>query len=144
MSKVFLILYTILAGIGTGIQPSLNAGLGKQIGPFAAAFVSFGVGTLVLAGTAFLVGNNNFTAIKSVPWYYFLGGVIGAVFVTATLLATPVIGSAAALTITIAGQIIVALIIDHFGLFGTAKIQLNVWRVLGFVLILVGIRFIFR
>lgn len=67
------------------------------------------------------------------------GGISGAIFITATMLALPRIGIALTIGLVVAGQIIVAVLLDHFGILVTERHNINVWRGLGILLIIAGV-----
>ena len=69
--------------------------------------------------------------LKATPAFYFSGGVYGVIFVTAILMLAPRIGIANTLVATIIGQLIVSVILDHFGLFGLMRHPVNGFRLLG-------------
>ena len=72
------------------------------------------------------------------PWYAWVGGLYGAFFVAMAAFAAPRIGVATMLTAAIGGQILAALMLDHFGLLGLARQPVSMERVAGAVLVLIG------
>jgi len=130
----------VIAGIFIAIQAPTNAILGKASGsPVVAAFISFVVGTLAL-GTMVAASSGRVFApeLKGVPWYAWVGGLYGAFFVAMAAFAAPRIGVATMLTAAIGGQIIAALMLDHFGLLGLARQPVSMERIAGAVLVLIG------
>jgi transporter family-2 protein len=115
----------LLAVTGGGLiaaQAPINARLKIIVGsPLLAAGVSFAIGTFLL-GIAVLMtnGQGGVTALGGGPWWAYLGGLCGAVLVTATLIATPRLGVTSTFVAVIVGQVVIAAIIDRFGLFGVA------------------------
>jgi transporter family-2 protein len=73
------------------------------------------------------------------PWYAWLGGAYGAVYVAIAAYAAPKIGIASLITIGIAGQIAIALLLDHYGLLGLPREPVNLGRVLGAILVVAGV-----
>ena len=85
-----------LTGGLIAMQPAVNAGLGKATGNIAAALVSFAIGTLLLAGDRRGRGPGGGVGEASgVPWYYLLGGVLGAAYVFTALVTVSSIGAGA-------------------------------------------------
>ena len=72
------------------------------------------------------------------PWWIFLAGFIGALFVAGGVVIAPVTGAPALLRPVIAGQLLGATLADHFGLFGLAVRPLSLERALGLALVLAG------
>ena len=130
----------VIAGIFIAMQAPTNAILGKASGsPVVAAFISFVVGTLALGAVVAGSSGRLFAPdLRQVPWYAWLGGFYGAFFVAMAAFAAPRIGVATMLTAAIGGQILAALMLDHFGLLGLARQPVSVERIAGAVLVLLG------
>ena len=69
--------------------------------------------------------------LKSTPAFYYTGGIYGVIFVTTILMLAPRIGIANTLVATIIGQLIISVILDHFGVFGLLRHPINGFRLLG-------------
>ena len=135
----------MLGAAGCGVllvcQPLMNAILARAIGsPFGATLVS-----LIVSVTSALVlvsftgrGTMSRETLGSVPWWVFLAGLVGLLFVLAGVTIAPVTGALVFIVCVIAGQLLGALVVDHFGLFGLAVRHVSLPRVLGLVLVLCG------
>ena len=130
----------VIAGIFIAIQAPTNAILGKASGsPVVAAFISFVVGMAALGAMVAVSGGRVFSPeLRGVPWYAWVGGIYGAFFVAMAAFAAPRIGVATMLTAAVAGQILAALTLDHFGLLGLARQPVSMERVAGAALVLIG------
>jgi bacterial/archaeal transporter family-2 protein len=94
MDKGVYVILTALAGGLIALQAPINAGLGRATGSLPAALVSFGMGTLALAAIVVLTGQaGGLGSVSGVSWYYLLGGLLGAVYVTNALIAVSAIGA---------------------------------------------------
>ena len=86
--------------------------------------------------------------LKRIPgiseWYLYIGGVLGVAILAAPIFLIPRIGATSTLTAIVVGQLVLALLIDHFGLFSFPKIEINFLRILGIILLIVGAFFIKR
>lgn len=145
-NNLFIIL-AILAGMAMPTQATVNSKLAVSIGnPILAAFVSFSVGTIALFVYILLTGVplTNLTAAKDAPLVAWIGGFLGAFFVSVMATVLPRIGVALAFSLAIGGQMLATLIIDHFGLLGVPVKEINLMRVLGAALITVGVILIRR
>jgi transporter family-2 protein len=109
--------------------------------PILASFVSFFVGTialfiyLVASGTSL----GNLALAKNATPVAWVGGILGAFFVTATVTLVPRLGVALTFSLIIAGQMIVTLVIDHFGLLGVPMKEISAARIGGILLITLGV-----
>lgn len=139
MDRGLAVLLTAAAGGLIAAQAPINAGLGKATGSIAAALVSFSVGTLALAAVVVLSGKaGGLSSTFDVSWYYLLGGLLGAVYVTNTLIAVSVIGAGGVAALTVAAQLGASVAIDRLGLFGLDEVPLTPERLVGVALLLAG------
>ena len=144
--NLFSIVLIILAGGATALQAPTNARLMTAVGsPVNAAFVSFAVGTAVLGLMAVLFQTRpDMVAARSLPWYAWIGGLYGVVFVIAATWGVPRLGVALTITLMVAGQLLISLILDHFGAFGAPQQPINVGRLAGVALVIGGVLMVRR
>ena len=144
MSNLLLIILMVAGGVAVAVQPSINARLAEKTGYLQAATISFAVGTLVLLLTSLSVQQGSFKRTFEADWWQLSGGLFGAFFVTMTIVGVPRIGTTAVLALTIVSQLLAGLAMDHYGLFGMRGIPIDFKRMLGVVLLLVGVVLICR
>jgi transporter family-2 protein len=145
VDKGVAVILTAVAGGLIALQAPINAHLGKATGSLPAALVSFMVGTAALAAIVVLSGKaGGIGSTFDVSWYYLVGGLLGALYVTNALLAVSVIGAGGVAALTVAGQLIASVAIDRLGLFGLDQVALTHERLLGVALLLVGTVLIVR
>ena len=134
------VLLTVLAGGFIALQAPINSTLGRSVGTFTAASVSFAIGTITLVGITALVGGGfgDLGEARNLTWYYLLGGVLGAVYVTTALVAVRALGAGGVTAATITGQLATAVVIDRFGVLGLEARPLSLQRVAGVVLLAAG------
>lgn len=138
MPDLFYFFLMLASGVFVALQPLINAGLATRVGVVQAALVSFSVGTMTLAGVSLIYGHGSLKGITGAPPWQLTGGLLGAFFVTAIILAAPRIGTTAALAATIASQLAAGAVLDHFGLLGGRKIPFDLWRGVGVALLFAG------
>jgi transporter family-2 protein len=139
------VLLTALVGGLIALQPPINAGLGRATGNLPAALVSFAVGTLLLALIVALSGKaGGLSSTFDVRWYYLIGGMLGAAYVTVALIAVSSIGAGGVAAATITGQLATAVIIDRLGILGLEETALSATRIAGVVLLLAGTYLVVR
>ncbi len=141
MTNASVSIAVILAGGAMiALQGPINATLGRAVGsPVNAALISFIVGTVALAAVAGAQGvGADGALVRALPWWAWIGGLCGAVFVTAATYAAPRIGVANMLTLAIASQLLMAVAIDHAGALGVPQRAISGGRVAGIVLVIVG------
>jgi transporter family-2 protein len=129
-------------GIAMTFQTAINAQLREHLySPLQAALLSFCIGTLVLAVLVLLqpVSKPNLQDFSSIPWYLWLGGCLGVYAISISIYTAPKLGFLTFSGLVIFGQILTSMIFDHFGLLGTDKTPVNWQRLLGGVVIFIGV-----
>jgi transporter family-2 protein len=132
----------IAAGAALTTQFAVNAQLRTVVGgPVVAAAISFFIGTLALVAAALVVGRQvpEMSVVTSSPWWVWIGGLLGAAFVLASIILTPRLGAATTIGLFLAGQMIASIIIDHFGLLRVAVHEATIPRIVGLMLVLLGV-----
>ena len=131
----------LLAGVLSAVQAPTNARLAGAVGsPINAALISFGVGAAALALLALMLRSRmDLAAMRILPWHAWLGGLYGAIFVAGAAYAAPRIGVASTLIILIAGQLMAAVLIDHFGAFAVPVRAISLERLIGVCLVIAGV-----
>ena len=146
MSRGLAILLAIAAGCFVGLQAPVNARLGRQVGALQAATVSFTIGTLALILVASLSsgGLSGIGSVTRAPWWALIGGVLGAFYVTVALLTVRTLGLSGLTAIVVTGQLVIAVVVDRFGLLGIARQHIGAPRIVGLVLLVVGVVLVVR
>lgn len=136
------IILSIICGIASSVQIGLNATLAKGLGnEMWTAIVALFIGALGLSVYAILTQNMSFKwqGISTAPLWVWTGGLLGAVFVAGSMIAAPKIGSAMFVGLILVGQMLAALVLDHYGLLGFQQSQINLGKILGMCLLVGGL-----
>lgn len=136
------ILLAIAAGMMMPTQAAINNKLAGHVGsPILSAFISFCMGTVALFVYILATGIPiaNLANARNAPAIAWTGGVLGAFFVASAVVLVPRIGVALTFSLIIAGQMLVTLVIDHFGWLGVDVRPVSWPRVVGAALITVGV-----
>ena len=148
MSNIyFYLLLALVAGAMMPTQAAINNRLSFFVdSPILAAFISFFIGTLGLFVYVLIAGVplGNLVSAKNAPAIAWIGGLLGAFFVTSTVVLVPRLGVAMTFSLIIAGQMLITLVIDHFGLLGVPVKEVSLARVGGILLITAGVVLIRR
>ena len=134
-------LLVLAAGGMISLQAPSNAILARVGGsPVLAALISFAVGTVVLFLVWVATGPRpRGSAFAGLPPYAWFGGAYGALYVAVAAYAAPKIGLASLITIGIAGQIAMALLLDHIGALGLPRDPISIGRIGGALLVIAGV-----
>ncbi|MGE8305233.1 DMT family transporter [Pseudomonas sp. B21-031] len=132
----------LLAGAVLPFQAAGNAAVGRALGHWLwGAFTSLTVSSVVVIAALLIlrVPTPDLGKALQGPWWLWIGGVLGALYVAGAAALTPKLGAAGFLVLVVAGQILTAVIADHFGVMGLGGKPVNLARVAGVVLILCGV-----
>ncbi|WP_411168124.1 DMT family transporter [Clostridium sp. MB05] len=139
-------LLSLIAGFALTLQVGINGGLRLKLeNPILSSLISFSVGALgllvvfifsLLNGSTTCININN---IKNIKWWMLMGGLLGAFYILMTILVPPKIGFANMLSIVICGQIVLAVIFDHFGILGNEIHLITPIRIIGVMVLVLGV-----
>lgn len=130
--------------IGVGaivpVQTAVNTRLRADVrDPVVTALYSFLVGTVSLLPVAWVLTGQplpEFSSLADAPLWLFLGGPLGVLFIVGNILLFPQIGSVHTVIMPIVGQMLMGLLIDHFGLFGYDVLSISPLRLFGALIVL--------
>ncbi|TAJ56222.1 DMT family transporter [Brevundimonas sp.] len=136
----------VFGGAATALQAPTNAKMMTAVGsPVNAAFVSFAVGTAALGILAVLLqAKPDMAASRGLPWYAWVGGLYGAIFVVAAAWGVPRLGVATTITLMVAGQLLLSVGLDHFGAMGVPRQTISWGRAAGVLMVLGGVLMVRR
>ena len=140
--KLTWLLIVFVCGALLPLQTGLNTKLGRSIeSPVYSAMICFVIGAVAMGMyLPFSKESMTWAGLKSAPLLSLVGGgLLGAIYITATMLALPRIGMALTFGLIVAGQVIIAVLLDHFNVLVAQQHVINTWRILGMLLIIVGV-----
>jgi bacterial/archaeal transporter family-2 protein len=131
---------TLALGAIVALQPPINSELGRRTSDLGAAFVSVTLTFMILLVVFLVFGDwGSLSKLKEVPAIYLSGGIYGALFVVVSLITVRYLGAGLTIALLIAGQLIVAALLDHYGVLGLDQIELSAARVAGIAALLAGV-----
>ena len=136
--------YTFLAfiaGAALSLQALVNARLSAGIGgAIWAAAISFFVGGIGLLGVQLATRATwpSMERIAAIPYWVWLGGFLGALYVASVITSVPRLGNTTVFGWVIFGQLAASLLLDHFGVLAAAPHPVNALRLIGAALVLGG------
>lgn len=141
MNKVIWILLALLSGAFLPIQAGLNTKLGKAGGSAVhASMLSFAVGTLALVLYLLLTKQAvSWSGLRAAPPVVWLGGLLGAFYVTVIILAYPRLGPGLTFGLVVAGQMLVSLLLEHYNVLVAEQHPISPMRVVGILLVVAGV-----
>ncbi|MFA0789312.1 DMT family transporter [Microbulbifer echini] len=136
----------LMAGIGIPVMATLNSSLGVKLGSSAlATTVLFFVGLLI--SVIYLLKTEGFNASifqKEISWYLYLGGILVAFYILSVTWVSPKFGVGNTISFVLLGQLIAIAAIDHFGLLGAQQNSLDIKRLIGLAMMIIGVLFVVK
>ena len=146
MDRSIWIVLVVCAGAFLPIQAGWNSRIGRDIqNPVWASVISFAVGLILLLLYALLTKQKaNLSTAAGIPLYYWLAGGLGAFFICISILAFPVLGAGLTFSLVVTSQMLVSLFLDHFKILVQQQQTINFPRIMGLLLIVIGVVLIRR
>ena len=140
MSPLVFFGLAVLAGSMIAIQSVLNSALGEKTGHLGSVLILTLVSTFVLVALIRLFPGT--ADLRHLPglsqWYLYVGGILGIVILAAPIFLIPKIGATATLTGLVIGQLLLAVLIDHFGAFNVQRVEIDLTKMFGVILLAFG------
>lgn len=139
---LLLVSFAAIGGAAITVQAGLNGQVARMLGhPLWATLVSLTVSVIAILPMLiiFRAGLPNIASIGTAPWWVWIGGALGAFFITAALVAAPQLGAVTFIAAVITGQLIVSLLLDQFAIAGFPERPITVFRIIGVCLVILGV-----
>jgi len=133
------LLFPVMAGIFISLQSVFNARASEKIGFWETNTFVHGTGFIITVIMLFISGSGGFSKIGEVNKLYLTGGVLGALIVYTVTKGITSLGAALAVAVLLATQLIVATVIDTFGLFGSTPVKFDYTKLIGLLMMIGGI-----
>ena len=141
---LFMIIFTLIGGITLSAQSSINGTFSRKAGTIETTFLTFLTGTMFLTIFILFFGNGNLLVILEAPKWQLSAAFLGTMYLLLTVMAVPRIGVIATSIAGIAGQLVIGVIIDHFGWFNSLVIELDVKRTFALFFMFISLYFIYK
>jgi len=146
LMTIVFILMAIGAGVFMVVQSNINGQVRLRLAdPWQAALVSTSVSTLSLFIISAVSSRRLLPPIGKLtggPWWLLTGGLLGACIVAASLFLVSKLGSGVLFALLVTGQMLAAMVMDHFGMLGLQVHHVNGQRIVGVALLLAGVALI--
>ncbi len=138
LSIALTVLIGILGGLSVGLQGPIASQMSQRIGSAASSFVVHISGAILSGALVLGLGGENIRNWRSLSWYMLISGAFGVILYLTLNHTMPRLGATTALALIIIGQLAMGIIIDQFGLFGVAVRHVDLVRLAGVLLLIVG------
>ena len=129
----------LVGGIAIGLQSPMSSILGNKLGLMEGAFIVHFSGAVAASIPLLVWGGGNLAKWRDVPWYTLGAGTFGLIVVSALSFIIPKVGVAPAVILLVLGQLVVGAILDHFGLLGAAVRPFTIQRLVGLLVVVLGV-----
>ncbi|HEY3343936.1 MAG TPA: DMT family transporter [Anaerolineaceae bacterium] len=133
-----ILLVGLIAGASVGIQSPIAGAMGQRVGGLASSFIVHFSGMLFSAVFLIFRGGEKFQDWTKLPWYMLISGVFGVILYQCISIVLPRLGGTLMVTLIIIGQLLVNVLVDHFGWLGVATHPITPARGLGIAILLLG------
>ena len=137
------IIFSIVAGMAMSVQGVMNTRLGEGIGSLEANALVQGTAFALSLAALMLRHQGSFTALGGVNRLYWLGGVLGIVITLTVMLGIKSLGTTVAVSLILISQLLVAALIDAFGLMDSEKLAFG-WNKYAGLAVMCGGMLLFR
>lgn len=140
MTKLWAIIFALLAGGSTALEAFINGELGKSTTALVATFISLAVGAIFFLVSITVTGDLKYlVSINSFNYKLLLGGVFGGLIIYFTVKAIPNLGVSNTLILTLVSQVLVGFFIDSVIL---GQETMHLYKYIGVILLILGTFFI--
>jgi len=136
---ILIIMIGVISGVAIGIQGPLASIITHKLGLLESVFiVHLGGAVIALVPLLLFQKGGNLSEWRDLPWYVFLAGVSGLVVLAAISYLIPIVGVTPAMMLIILGQVVIGVVLDHYGMLGAAVRQFSTPKLAGIVIMLAG------
>ncbi|MCY8692155.1 DMT family transporter [Bacillus spizizenii] len=141
---LFMILFTMIGGLTLSAQSSINGTFSRKAGTIETTFLTFLTGTMFLTIFILFFGSGSVLGLLEAPKWQLSAAFLGTAYLLLTVIAVPRIGVIATNIAGIAGQLVIGVMIDHFGWFNSLVIELDIKRVFALLFMIISLYFIYK
>jgi transporter family-2 protein len=135
---LWVIIVGLIGGAAVGIQSPIAGAMGQKVGGTASSFIIHLSGMILSGVLLVLLGGEKIRNWNTLPWYMLGAGVFGVILYQTINITLPKLGSTMMVTLIITGQLVIGVIIDHFGWLGVPAHPVSVSRIIGVLALLGG------
>jgi transporter family-2 protein len=133
-----IVLIGLISGVAVGLQSPLASMITQRLGMLESIFIIHIGGAILIAIPLIFIGGGSLGEWRSLPWYALAAGSMGLIVVAGVSFMIPRVGVATAITLIIAGQLVISSILDHYGLLGVEVRHINLQRIFGLIVVFAG------
>jgi transporter family-2 protein len=137
-SLVLAVFFGLLGGVAVALQGPLASMISQRMGTLQSVLIVHVSGAVIAGGLLLLMGQGYPSAWRSLPWYAYGAGIFGVIVISAVSYTIPRIGAAATVTLIVTAQLALSTLLDHFGWLETSLRPIDLPRIGGIIILLLG------
>lgn len=141
--RILFYLAALFAGAALSFEGAIYAELGNSIGKIETSFYNFFMGTIIVGFMWLFWGKGKLTKVKILPKWTLLGGVLGGMYLSIIVISVPFVGVGITMVSVIIGQLMMSMIIEHYGWLGSKEARINKEKILSVVAMMIALFLIF-
>jgi len=138
LKDLWVFIVGLIGGAAVGIQSPIAGSMGQKVGGTASSFIIHLSGMIISGVLLYFRGGERIRNWNTLPWYMLGAGVFGVILYQTINVTLPRLGSTLMVTLIISGQLLVGVIIDHFGWLGVPVHPVSLSRIVGLLALLGG------
>ncbi|GEO98537.1 DMT family transporter [Methylobacterium haplocladii] len=135
--------FVLLAGVANAVQAGQNGALSKGLAQSLTAGLIVAAGTMTCILAAGLLSGRlawpTYQQAAEMPWWAWFGGLMGGGIILVQFVAARQVGAAPFLGLLVTAGVLTSIVLDHFGWIGFEQHPAGIWRILGGLLMVVGV-----
>lgn len=139
MMRLIFYMLALLAGAALSFEGAIYAELGKSIGQLETSFYNFFVGSIIMGLLWLFVGKGDLSYTLKAPKWSLLGGAMGVVYLTSIVVSVPFVGVGVTMVAVIIGQLLMSMVIEHFGWLGSQRTRVNKEKVFAVISMIIAL-----
>jgi len=132
-------IFSIIAGAAMSFQGVINTRLSERMGLLEANTFVQGSAFLLSLLAVWIFGSGSFRALLDVPKIYWIAGALGLIITVTVMLGIGNLSPTVAISTILISQLLVAALIDAFGLLGSEQVVFNWTKIAGIALMIGGV-----
>ena len=141
--RYFNYILALIAGAALSLESAFLGEMGKTVGELESSLYAFVMGAIIMALIWLFLGKGNLRYLFEAPKWQLAGGSLGATYLTLIIISVPYIGVGMAMVAVVVGQLLISMLIEHYGWLGSRHIRLNKEKVLAVASMVVALLLIY-
>jgi bacterial/archaeal transporter family-2 protein len=137
--RYFAYILALLAGTALSFEGAIYGELGKSIGQLETSFYNFFMGSIIMGLLWLFFGKGKLSYVVEAPKWSLLGGILGVVYLTSIVISVPFVGVGITMVAVIIGQLVMSMVIEHYGWLGSQKSRINKEKIFAVISMIIAL-----